>query len=86
MKLQRLEIKRITYGDDAGSFEGKMSFDNEFGSIAVKLSSAQCDKLFKVCADGIIETAKEAARELTISVIEHDKTLNIEEAQDEASH
>ena len=82
MKLRKLDIKRITYGEGVGGYEGTISFDNELGSISVKLSSSQCDRLFEVCADGIIETAKEAARELTISVIEHDKVLSVEEVQD----
>jgi hypothetical protein len=78
MRLKSLKIERVTYGDHEGTFAGAMKFDNEIGSIEVKLSAKQCDELFKVCAEGIISTAKDAAAELTCSVIEHDKALRLE--------
>lgn len=71
MQLVELEIKRERWGENKGQFTGAMRFDNELGEVAIKLSPEKCEQLFKICADGIVETAKAAANELTISVIEH---------------
>ena len=75
MQLLKLEIKREQWGADKGKFTGAISFDNKLGEINVNLSPWQCDKLFAVVAEGIIDTAKEAANELTVSVIEHKDEL-----------
>ena len=84
MKLDRLTIEQVRYGTNKGAYEGTISFHNELGKVAIRLSPAQCDELFKVCAEGIVETAKAAAAELTVSVIEHAHTLEAaEEGEDE---
>ena len=79
MKLDRLNIEQVRYGANKGAYEGTIRFHNELGEVAIRLSPAQCDELFKVCAEGIVETAKAAAAELTISVIEHADTLKLSE-------
>ena len=79
MKLDRLTIEQVRYGTNKGAYEGTISFHNELGKVAIRLSPAQCDELFKICADGIVATAKAAAAELTISVIEHADTLKLSE-------
>jgi len=71
MQLNELKIERKGYGKDAGKFVGKISFDNELGKVDIRLSAEQCQRLFEVCADGVVETAKQAANELMVSVIEH---------------
>jgi len=76
MNLVKLEIERIRYGDDKGQFKGAISFDNKLGQVSLTLSKEQCDNLFRVCADGIVETAKAAATELTFTVIEHQKAID----------
>ena len=77
MKLNTLKIERERWGKNEGKFTGSIKFDNELGEISVNLSPEQCDKLFAVIAEGIIDTAKEAANELTVSVIEHKESLEI---------
>lgn len=75
MNLNKLIIERIKYGDDVGSFKGTVSFDNEKGKVDIVLSPEHCEKIFAVVADGIVDTAKEAAKNLCISVVEHKKTI-----------
>lgn len=76
MNLVKLEIERIKYGENEGQFTGFIKFDNELGEVAISLTEKRCEDLFRVCADGIVETAKEAATELTCTVIEHQKKLS----------
>ena len=71
MVLEQLRISRNHYGPDKGEFVGSIEFKNKLGRVEMKLSPEQCQKLFLVVADGIVDTAKEAANELTVSVIEH---------------
>ena len=78
MQLVRLEIERIRYGEKKGQFSGAIRFDNELGEVAIKLTPEKCEDLFRVCADGIVDTAKAAATELACSVIEHRELLKSE--------
>ena len=75
MNLVKLDIERVKYGESKGQFKGYIKFDNELGEIAISLTPKHCEELFRVCADGIVDTAKEAATELTCTVIEHKKSL-----------
>ncbi len=75
MNLLKLEIERQLWGTDKGQYVGKIQFDNELGLVAIKLTPEKCDELFRVCADGIVDTAKLAAKELTCTIIEHQKCL-----------
>lgn len=75
MILSKLQIERNKWGKNKGQFEGKISFDNDDGEISIKLTPDRCQQIFQVCADGLIDTAKEAATELTCQVIEHKNSL-----------
>jgi hypothetical protein len=75
MQLNSLKIERQKWGRNEGQYVGVIKFDNEVGNVSIKLSEEKCKELFMVCADGIVETAKVAARELTCSVIEHKKSI-----------
>ena len=78
MQLVKLEIERVRYGENKGQFAGAIKFDNELGEVAISLTPQKCEELFRVCADGIVDTAKAAATELTCSVIEHRQLLESE--------
>jgi hypothetical protein len=71
MQLNDLRIERQTYGKDKGTYQGYIKFDNELGEISLSLTAEKCEQLFAVVAEGVIDTAKKAAKELTCSVIEH---------------
>ena len=76
MRLRNLSMSLERFGPDKGKFTGKADFGNKNGSISLKLTPEMCEKIFEVCADGIIETAKEAAAHLTCTVIEHKQSLD----------
>lgn len=76
MQLVKLEIKREMWGESKDQFKGVIKFDNELGEVGMVLTHEKCDELFKICADGLVETAKAAAAELTCNVMEHQKSLS----------
>ncbi len=75
MKLLNLRIQEIQYGPDAGKYTGKAEFSGEAGAVILNLNDQHIEEMFRVCADSIIEVSKAAARHLTASVIEHQKTI-----------
>lgn len=75
MKLYKLTIERKMYGENKGQYYGTISFDNEHGKVDIHLTEEHCQRMFEVVADGIIDTAKEAASNLTCSVLEHKQSL-----------
>lgn len=75
MILTKLRIDKKQYGQDEGKYTGVAQFTGNAGDVALNLTPEMCDRIFLVCADGIIETAKEAAANLTCNVIEHRKAL-----------
>ena len=75
MQLRKLKIERSWYGKNEGQYVGEIEFDNELGQVALKLTHERCEELFSICADGIVETAKKAAEEMTCAIIEHQSVL-----------
>jgi hypothetical protein len=75
MILQKLEIEIERWGDNKGKYKGEAIFAGEAGSVSLNLTPKMCDQMFLICADGIMETAKEAASNLTHNVIEHKQEL-----------
>ena len=61
MKLLKLSIERHTYGDKKGTFSGEATFTGETG-VTLHLNEHHIEQMLLVCADGIIESAKAAAR------------------------
>jgi hypothetical protein len=75
MILTKLEIELIRWGDDKGKHAGKATFSGEAGSVTLNLNQHHIDEIFRTCAESIVDTAKAAARHLTMTVIEQQKTL-----------
>ncbi len=76
MILKLLKIELIpSYRENGGQYEGKAEFIGGAGNVELKLTPSMCDKIFVICADGILTVAKEAANNLTCNVIEQRKEL-----------
>ena len=73
MEFRKLEIEKNTWG--TGELKGSVCFSNEKGRIQLKLKPEHINKIFEVVADTMIETAREAAQELTCNIIEHKASL-----------
>lgn len=62
MKLLKLSIERHTWGNRKGQFSGEATFTGETGQITLHLNDHHIEQMLLVCADGIIDSAKAAAR------------------------
>lgn len=62
MRLMNLQIERHTYGPDKGKFTGQATFQGETGRITLNLNEHHIEQMLLVCADGIIDSARAAAR------------------------
>lgn len=78
MDFKSLEIERSWRSK---GLEGKIRFSNKTGDITLNLSQSHIDRIFEVVAETMIEVAKDAARELTCTVIEHKKTIESKEGE-----
>ena len=75
MNLKDLRIKLMDYGPFNGKYVGTAEFSGEKGTIALNLNPEHIEKIFSVCADGIIDVAQSAARDMTCAVIEHKREI-----------
>lgn len=75
MKLISLKIELQRWGDDVGKHKGEVVFGGERGTVALQLDQYHCDRIFEVCAHGLISVAREAAENMTCTVIEHNRAL-----------
>ncbi len=62
MKLMKLRMERSLYGPNEGKFEGKATFVGGAGEITLNLNEHHIEQMLLVCADGIVDVAKAAAR------------------------
>jgi hypothetical protein len=74
MILTDLRIQLMGYGPHKGEHVGKATFTGKAGEVTLRLNKHHIDQIFLTCAASIEETAKAAARHLTMTVIEHKKT------------
>jgi hypothetical protein len=81
MVLNKLKIElAASYKPNAGQYEGVAEFTDAAGNVQLKLTPEMCDRIFMICADGILTVAKEAAANLTCNVIEHKAALDLHNA------
>lgn len=82
-----LEIKQ-SYEQIDGNYKyiwkGKFHVESEDGShLHIAVTPELCEKLIAVCADNIIEVAKEAAESMVASMLQVDPVEKIEEVVEE---
>jgi hypothetical protein len=75
MILKDLRIQLMDYGPNKGEHTGKATFTGKIGEVTLRLNKDHIEQIFLTCASSIEETAKAAARHLTMTVIEHRKEL-----------
>lgn len=75
MVLTELRISLRDYGPDKGKHIGYAKFSGDAGEVSLTLNQHHLDEIFRTCADSIIEVSKAAARHMTATVIEQQKSL-----------
>lgn len=81
MILEKLNIRLMEYGDQKGQHVGEVTFAGKAGKVSLNLTPELCNRIFSVCADGLIATAKEAAVNMTCQVLEHKALCGLEGAK-----
>jgi hypothetical protein len=71
MKLESLSVRMIPhYLPNAGNYEGEIVFVGSRGKVQVNLSHLDCGAMFKIVGQGVIDSAKEVAQNLTADVFD----------------
>lgn len=81
MRLEKLAIRYWDFGANEGRYTGAAEFVGSPGKIELNLSPQQCQRIFEVLGDALIETARESAQLLTVAIIEHKNALDVQGAQ-----
>ena len=69
MILDRLDIRRISYGDNEGSYKATIKFDDESkGNVTLIMSPELSDELLRHCGSAIKEFSQKASEELADSI------------------
>lgn len=69
MHLNRLDIRRITYGEREGQLEGEVTFANPKGEIKLILTQEHIAGVLSVCADAIVLSTQECAKVMCAEII-----------------
>lgn len=75
MILTKLEIELARWGEQKGKHVGKATFSGKAGEVTLNLNEHHIEEIFRTCADSIVDTAKAAARHLTMTVVEQQKAI-----------
>lgn len=75
MKLRALFLSFDQYGANAGRYTGTAEFMSNSGKVEINLNSALSEKILSLCAEGIVDSAKELAtcivQEAIVGQLEH---------------
>lgn len=69
MILEKLYMARQSYGPNIGKLEGELEFSNPKGKIQLILNDETCNKILGLCAEGMVQSAQQVAKELTAAII-----------------
>jgi hypothetical protein len=70
MRLEKLEIERKHWGDDAGKLKGRARFSSKNADVAINLTEGHCQKIIDMCADALLDAAKEMSDVMRNDIIE----------------
>lgn len=70
LELDNLYISRITWGSDEGQLSGNITFKNQNGKIQLTLSDETCHQILHLCAQDLVLSAQEVAKNLISNVVD----------------
>lgn len=71
MELRTIYLSRETYGADKGKLKGNVTVSTLAGEIKLYLSEEKAGRILNICADQLVENAKEVAQNITKEILEH---------------
>lgn len=69
MHLNRLDIRRVGYGEREGQLDGEVTFANPKSEIKLSLTPEQIEGILTVCADAIVRSTQDAAAVITANIL-----------------
>ena len=78
LKLTELRIWVIKYGDNAGEYNARITYESKLGDITLKLPTELSNDLLSFCGDAISKFGAEAAQFLNNSITESVKSAKEE--------
>jgi hypothetical protein len=78
LKLTELRIGVIKYGDNAGEYNARITYESKLGDITLKLPPELSNDLLSFCGDAISKFGAEAAQFLNNSITESVKSAKEE--------
>ena len=67
--LESLSVNRCTYGSEEGKYTGSLAFRGHYGQISITLDPIISEKVLALCADALVENARQVADNLTATII-----------------
>ena len=83
MQLESLRIERMAWGKNEGMLEGYIVFKNRNGEVKLFLNDEVSSRLLAIVADGVVESSKQIANDLTTAVITAAPALENKAREDE---
>jgi hypothetical protein len=69
MQMRTLNLSLAEYGPNKGRYTGNMHFAGEYGGVEIVLSPDMSDAVLKICAEALVQNAKDVAQNLTAQLI-----------------
>ena len=69
LTLESLQVSMNTYGQNEGKYTGTIHFKGQYGAIELVLAPSISEHVLALCADALVENAKDVANNLTAAII-----------------
>lgn len=78
MRLERLVIRRVTYGPNEGCLSGEITVSGDSVKMEITIPDEKAKAMVDLCADIMVDQAIETANIVKDDIIEHHTTPAIE--------
>ncbi len=69
LTLESLQVSMNNYGANEGKYTGTVQFKGHYGSIELTLAPSISEQVLALCADALVENARDVANNLTAAII-----------------
>ena len=83
MYLNRLDIRRVSYGEREGQLDGEVTFANPKSEIKLSLTPEQVAGMLTLCADALVRSTHDAAAVITANILTQLPQIAAPEAVDD---
>lgn len=80
VKVRKLEIELQRWGEKAGTYSGKIEFENKLGKIELNIDDSLANKLIAICLEATVDCCQEQTNSFRNLMKEHCK-IAIDESE-----